>query len=95
MKSIEKYRTLDDVDAYVRAFDRTIIATDPRLRNAVTIIHEEGTILHFEWAFAIKLKDWYVVFTEHHRYYIYHEDDVDVIMRGKRLEIPEQEIPDE
>jgi len=89
---IEKYQTLDLVDARIRELNQLIRADDPRLRNSVTVIHEEGTVMHFEWAFAIKFRNWYVIFTEHHRYHIYDEDDVQVIMRGERLEIPEQEL---
>jgi hypothetical protein len=89
---IEKYQTLDRVDAHIRKLNQLIRADDPRLRNSVTVIHEEGTVMHFEWAFAIKFRNWYVIFTEHHRYHIYDEDDVDVIMRGERIKIPEQEI---
>lgn len=92
MGEIEKYQTLDLVDARIRELNQLIRADDPRLRNSVTVIHEEGTVMHFEWAFAIKFRNWYVIFTEHHRYHIYDEDDVQVIMRGERLEIPEQEL---
>ena len=91
-EEIEKYCTLDRVDAHIRELNELIRADDPRLRNSVTVIHEEGTVMHFEWAFAIKFRNWYVIFTEHHRYHIYDEDDVQVIMRGERLEIPEQEL---
>ena len=83
------------VRARVCELDKKLRADDPRFRNSITVYHEEGTMMHFEWAFAIKFERWYVIFTEHHGYHIYDEDDVQVIMRGERLEIPEQEIPNE
>jgi hypothetical protein len=76
------------VDELAKAYDTKLRADDPRFRNAVMVIHEDGTVLHFEWAFVLKLQNWYVIFTEHHRWHIYSENDVQVFMRGPRVEIP-------
>jgi hypothetical protein len=76
------------VDELAKAYDIKLRSDDPRFRNGVMVIHEEGTVLYFEWAFAIKLQNWYVIFTEHHRWHVYDEDDVKVFMRGPRVKIP-------
>lgn len=76
------------IDELAKAYDIRLRADDPRFRNGVMVMHEEGTVLYFEWAFAIKLHNWYVIFTEHHRWHVYDEDDVQIFMRGPRVEIP-------
>jgi hypothetical protein len=76
------------VDELAKAYDDKLRADDPRFLNGVMVIHEEGTVLYFEWAFAMKIQNWYVIFTEHHRWHVYDEEDVQVFMRGHRVEIP-------
>jgi hypothetical protein len=52
---------------------------------AVTIVHEEGTILHYQNAYAVKLdEEWVAIDTEHHGYFVYSMDEVNVYM-FKRL----------
>ena len=58
------------------AYDKTVKASDPRLRNCVYLIHEEKTTLFYRFAFAMKLDDYYVIFTEHHSFHVYHESDL-------------------
>jgi hypothetical protein len=73
------------------AYDEKLLATDPRFQHSVTIHHEEGTVLHFEWAFALTCGVWFFIFTEHHGFHVYARDDVEIIQRGERIGI--EEIP--
>lgn len=81
--------TFDQIQAFAKRYDSELLATDPRLRNAVMVITEEGSVLCFEYAFCVLINHWYVIFTEHHRYHLYHNTDAQVFMRGPRIAIPE------
>ena len=74
---------MQEVHDWAKEYDSKLRADDSRLARAVTIIHEEGTVLHFRSAFVLKRRsygiDWYCVFTEHHSFYVYAADDVKVI----------------
>jgi hypothetical protein len=65
-----------EIEEFVRAYDKKLLATDPRFRKSVALIHEEGTTLFFNYAFLMKKEDWIIAFTEHHKYHIYHKDDL-------------------
>jgi len=69
MKAIEAFELAAEMN-------KTLLATDPRLRRAVKIIHDEGTVLFFDYAFAENHEDWVFIFTEHHGHHVYHESDV-------------------
>ena len=44
--------------------------------NAVTVVHEEGTVLHFNFALAYWLDDqWVAIVTEHHGVHVYDKGD--------------------
>jgi len=57
-------------------YDKKLLATDPRFRRAVTIQHEDGSILYFNHAFLARIDDWVACFTEHHGVHVYHSDDL-------------------
>ena len=58
-----------DIEAYLQA-------TDPRFRRALNIVFDDGTSLLFQDAFIVEWKEYYLIFTEHHRFHVYHKDDV-------------------
>ncbi len=68
--------TFVQADEKAKSINEALKSTDPRLRRAVQIIHEEGTIAFFMYAFALKMDDYIAIFTEHHGYMVYHDDDV-------------------
>lgn len=76
------------VEALAREYDSHLRADDSRFHNSVMILHSEGTVLYFENAFAVRVENWHCVFTEHHRFYVYEDDDANVFMRGPRISIP-------
>lgn len=58
-------------------------------KHAVTVIHEEGTVLHYQSAIARQLEDgWIAVLPEHHTPTVYHEDDASVYLFERIWEIP-------
>ena len=71
-------------------YDKKIRSDDPRLRNSVLIIHDEGTVLFIRFAFAIIVDSEYVmVFAEHHQSHVYSLDEASFVMFK---EIPYKEI---
>lgn len=67
-----------EADSKAKEINSNLKATDPRLRRGVQVIHEEGTTLFFMYAFALRIGEYIAVFTEHHGYMVYHDDDVSV-----------------
>lgn len=68
--------TADQVMSKARKYDEALRADDPRFSRDVVVLHEEGTTLFFRNAFIVRLAEWVLVFTEHHRYHVYSEDDL-------------------
>jgi len=89
------------------AYDKTLRADDPRFQREVTIIHCDGSVVHWDSAFLMKVKDetpvpwaleeterfWIVCFTEHHGMHIDHSDDVLRYWESKKIYDPLEEIP--
>jgi len=84
---------IKQVRARVKEYDAKLRADDPRFRRSVQVIHEEGTTMYFEWAFVVKVDNFYVIFAEHHEMLIYSDDEVQVIQRGERIPVEELDIP--
>ena len=65
------------IHAAAAAYSDKLRADDVRLRRSVLLIHEEGTTMLFRKAFRMTTgRDYVVVFTEHHGFHIYHNDEV-------------------
>lgn len=82
---------IQEVEAWAKEYDKTLRADDPRFAGAVVVVHEEGTFLHFRSAFVMRRYatdpsgvlgtgpiTFYCVFTEHHKFHIYHFEDAKV-----------------
>lgn len=70
-------------EAYVRFLDKGARRTgkmDKRFNNAVQVIHDEGTVMFFHSAFALKWGIWHIVIAEHHDIHIYAQDEARVVM---------------
>lgn len=63
------YRVATKIDSKLTAYDFSSY-------KWVRIKHREGTDLLYRHAFLKKWKEYYLVFTEHHGYHVFHEDDV-------------------
>jgi len=76
------------------AYDHHLLATDPRFRREVTLIHEDGSITHFDSSFLLRIRtEWIVAFTEHHGLHIYHQDDLLLFWESERRHVPIEELP--
>ena len=73
----------------IKSYDEALKATDPRFNRSVTILHEEGSLMHYECSFVESIDDYYVIFTEHHGTHIYNKNDAKVIQHEKRIPIEE------
>jgi len=85
---------LREVKSKVEVYDKGLLATDPRFRREVTIIHEDGSYFHWRDAFLMKLDDWIVCFTEHHGFHIFHFSDLDSYWESERRHAALEEVPD-
>ena len=58
-------------------YDKKLLATDLRFRRSVTLKHEDGSYLHFDSAFLMRVEnEWIACFTEHHGTFVYHITDL-------------------
>ena len=69
------------------AVDKDLRADDPRFRHTVYLVHEEGTSMLWRYAFAVKVEEWYLIFTEHHGTHVYSEQDLSGICQFRDVEI--------
>ena len=78
----------------VEAYDKTLLATDQRFRRNVILEHEDGSFLHFDSAFLIRVeREWIACFTEHHGVHIYHADDLFAYSEYERRYVDLEELP--
>ena len=76
------------------AYDKNLLATDPRFRRSVVIAHEDGTHLQFESAFLLRIESvWIACFTEHHGVHVYHVEDLANYSEFERRYVPIEELP--
>jgi len=64
-----------------KAYNQTILASDPRLDGVVAVHHEDGSTFSLTHAFVRKYVDpsfepWILVFTEHQGFFVFAEDDL-------------------
>ena len=92
-----------DAEAKADEIQAVLLATHPGFnREAVRIVHFDGTTLFFESAFYFKYYNYYLIFTEHHGRFVYDDDDVvqvraymDIVGETKLTPQLEKEIKDE
>lgn len=47
--------------------------------GAVQVVHQDGSVMFFNYAFAEQFEKWWLVFTEHCGYYAFYNDDLEFI----------------
>lgn len=57
-------------------YDKSLKATDKRLQGYVHLVHQDGSTFYWASAFLLTTGDFWVIFTEHHGFHVYHKDDV-------------------
>lgn len=75
----------DEVKRLAKEIDVSLKATDKRFRNSVKLVTDEGTVLLYENAFLLKKENWLLLFTEHHGYNVFCEDDLLHYSQYKRI----------
>ncbi|MFA5048372.1 MAG: hypothetical protein WC516_05125 [Patescibacteria group bacterium] len=76
-----------EANEIVYNIDTDLSSDDERFNYSVKLVHvHEGSFQFYDNAFAMKAQDLWFIFTEHHKYFIYHEDDVRVSMY-KRVDV--------
>ena len=67
----------NQVRAKADEMDKTLLSTDKRLRGAVLVVHQDGSSLFFNNAFAVRCDpEWIIVLTEHHGAHVYNGEDL-------------------
>jgi hypothetical protein len=74
-------------------YDAKLLATDPRFRRSVTLNHEDGSHLHFDSAFLMRIGEWIACFTEHHGVLVYHADDLSSYWESEQRYTAIEELP--
>lgn len=99
-------RPLRNIMKQASDYDAGLLANDPRFRREVTLIHEDGSVVHYDSAFLMKVKDttsqlgepgdqeyWIVCFTEHHGLHVDHSTDLLIYWESERRHQPIEELP--
>lgn len=77
--------------AKAETYNRTLRADDPRLQRSVTIVHADGSVLHYRHALLMQSGEYLAVFTEHHGFHVYHVED---LRRYEQSDtVPIQQLP--
>jgi hypothetical protein len=69
----------DETFKFVKEFGSKLVCTDFKEGSFVQISHDDGSFFLWKRAFAHNPKNdqrWLAVYTEHHGYHLYHEDDL-------------------
>lgn len=86
---------LKKIRVIAEAYDHQLLATDPRFRRSVTLMHEDGSYLHFDSAFLMRIQsEWIACFTEHHGLHIYHVDDLTNYWEAEDRHVTIEEMSD-
>ncbi len=60
-----------------KKIDEGLLATDFHA-TCVSVDHDDGTRLFFTHALLMKDGSWWMIFTEHHGFHVYHDEDCTV-----------------
>ena len=84
---LQKLVTPMQVEAWVAAQRPHLTAADFH-NKSVIVTHEDGSVMSFNHALAVKLPGYWAVFTEHHGYFWYAATDATVRAFGRPVVIP-------
>jgi len=81
--------SLTTIEAIAKDIDSHLSVLDPRFNDMVQVHGQEDTLVHLiPDAFCLKHGCWFLVFSEHHGYHVYHEEEARVV-QYTRMEIEE------
>jgi hypothetical protein len=66
-------------------YNKALRSDDPRFRRAVQIVDAEGTVLFYRSAFLLRYRGFLLLFTAHHRRYVFDPDDLHGYAEFKQL----------
>lgn len=66
--------------------DGDLRADDPRFNHTVIVSLDDRTIMVLDSAFIEQHGEWYFIFTEHHKFFVFAKNDVFSIGQYKRVE---------
>ena len=74
----------NQVEIWAKEYDVNLTATDPRFLNVVNI-HSTCCMTNviYDNAFTVKKQEFYIVFTEHNGFHIFHEEEYQIMMYQK------------
>jgi hypothetical protein len=67
---------MESVHAVAKRLDDELSAYEFKWDQAVEVNDEEGTKFFFVNAFCLEYNDWLMVFTEHQRFHVFHQDEL-------------------
>lgn len=76
-----------------KSIDKSLRSDDSRFNRSVLVLHEDGAVLFFRYAFLVtyfeptEARDWLLIFTEHHNYHVYDIDDLDLYGQFESIEL--------
>lgn len=84
---------MQEAYAIAEKFNKSLKSDDSRF-SGIVIVHSLNDFSSFTFsdAFAVYYKDFYIIFTEHYGFHLYHEEDASVVMYTKRKGIDELKI---
>lgn len=72
--------------------DSKLLATDKRFNRSVTVIHQEGTVFHYQNAFLMTYKEWIMIFPEHHAPQCLMKEDLEFYRQYEDVKVQEYRI---
>lgn len=89
MAKVLNYR---EIIEFQKEYAKDIDANHKGFCNTVQMVYSDGSMALWDGAFVIKYGGWYLVFTEHHRYYMYMEEDCLHMRQFQRIDIKEVKV---
>ena len=86
---------MQEAYAIAEKYNKTLRADDPRF-SGIVVVHSLNDFSSFTFteAFAMYYGEFYIVFTEHYGFHLYHEEDASAVMYTKRTGIDHLNIED-
>lgn len=84
--------TFNEAAVYAGEYDDELLATDPRFKRSVLLVHEDGSIFHIDSAFLMQKGQFVFMFSEHHSYRVFDKSDLLSFIEVKKDHTPIQEL---
>lgn len=82
-----------EAKALAQKINSELLVTGDRFNQMVRVEHMDGSRMMWDGAFCMRYRDeWLFVFTEHHRWHVYHFDDLRLHAEYKRMRESYEEI---